>query len=110
MGPLQGIKIVDMTSVLMGPFATQALGDTGADVVKIETPEGDVIRQVGPGRHAGMGPMFLSVNRSKRSLVLDLKDGAAGPSCTTRPSPAAAPTTPLSISPAKPASTPVSRQ
>lgn len=77
MGPLHGIRIIDMTSVLMGPFATQALGDMGADVVKVEAPAGDLIRQVEPGRHAGMGAMFLNVNRSKRSIVLDLKQRAA---------------------------------
>jgi crotonobetainyl-CoA:carnitine CoA-transferase CaiB-like acyl-CoA transferase len=77
MGPLHGVRIIDMTSVLMGPFATQALGDMGADVVKVEAPAGDVIREVGPARHEGMGPMFLNVNRSKRSLVLDLKLAAA---------------------------------
>ncbi len=76
MGPLHGLRIIDMTSVLMGPFATQALGDMGADVVKVEAPAGDVIRQVGPGRHEDMGPMFLNVNRSKRSIVLDLQLGA----------------------------------
>ncbi len=77
--PLHGIRIIDMTSVLMGPFASQALGDMGADVVKIEAPAGDVVRQIGPARHAGMGPIFLNTNRNKRSLVLDLKhpDGVA---------------------------------
>ncbi|CAN5295966.1 CoA transferase [soil metagenome] len=76
MGPLQGVKVIDMTSVLMGPYATQMLGDYGADVVKIESPDGDVTRQIGPMRNPGMGPIFLNTNRSKRSLCIDLKTPA----------------------------------
>ncbi|MGJ7497396.1 CaiB/BaiF CoA transferase family protein [Variovorax sp. RT4R15] len=79
MGPLAGIKVLDMTSVLMGPFASQALGDMGADVIKVEAPHGDLVRQIGPVRNEGMGPVFLNANRNKRSIVLDLKrpDGLA---------------------------------
>src|SRR3954462_15584112 len=76
MGPLEGIKVVDMTSVLMGPFATQTLGDYGADIIKVESHDGDVTRQIGPTRHPGMGPVFLNTNRNKRSICLDLKKPA----------------------------------
>jgi len=65
-----------MTSVLMGPFASQALGDMGADVIKVESPHGDLVRQIGPARHDDMGPIFLNTNRNKRSVVLDLKNAA----------------------------------
>ncbi len=75
-GALEGVRVLDLTTVLMGPFATQLLGDMGADIVKVEPPTGDTTRSLGPARHPGMGAGFLHVNRNKRSLVLNLKEPA----------------------------------
>lgn len=69
---LNGIKIIDLTTIVLGPYATQFLGDFGADVIKVETPSGDLFRTVGPGRSKKMGAAFLNCNRNKRSISLDL--------------------------------------
>jgi crotonobetainyl-CoA:carnitine CoA-transferase CaiB-like acyl-CoA transferase len=76
-GPLAGVRVVDCTTVVLGPWAAQQLGDLGADVIKVEPPEGDTTRQLGPMKNPDMGAFYLAVNRNKRSVVLDLKQDSA---------------------------------
>ena len=75
--PLDGIRILDLTTIVYGPYATQTLGDFGAEIVKVEAPGGDAMREMGPGRSPHMAALFLGMNRNKKSMVLDLKRAAA---------------------------------
>ena len=75
-GPLAGVRILDCTTVVLGPWAAQQLGDLGADVIKIEPPDGDVMRKSGPMKKPDMGHFYLALGRNKRSVALDLKSPA----------------------------------
>lgn len=75
-GPLDGLRILDLTTVVMGPMATRALGDLGADVIRVEAPGGDFMRDFEPKRSEGMSAFSMGVNRNKRSVMLDLKTEA----------------------------------
>ena len=71
-GPLSGVKVIDMSNIVFGPFGSQILGDLGADIIKIENGPGDMLRYVGPSHVKGLGPLYLNLHRNKRSLNMDL--------------------------------------
>src|ERR1700754_4351309 len=74
--PLEGVLVADFSRVLAGPYATMLLADLGADVVKVEGPQGDETRTWTPPTRNGVATYYLSINRGKRSIVLDLRDEA----------------------------------
>ena len=73
MGALDGIRIIDMTQAMSGPFATMLLGDLGAEIIKVEPPEGDQTRSWAPPYMNGLSSYFMSTNRNKKSISIDLK-------------------------------------
>ena len=74
-GPLSGVRVVDLTSMISGPVATMMLADQGADIIKVEALSGDLVRGAGPNR-SGITSTFISSNRSKRSIAVDLKQAS----------------------------------
>jgi crotonobetainyl-CoA:carnitine CoA-transferase CaiB-like acyl-CoA transferase len=72
-GPFDGVRVLDMTTVVVGPYSTQMLGDMGAEVIKVEAPDGDLTRGGGPSVNPGMGANYLQINRNKRAIALNLK-------------------------------------
>lgn len=72
-GPLTGVRVIDLSINVLGPVATQILGDMGAEVIKVEAPAGDPMRRIGPSKTGEIGPFFQTTNRNKKSIVLDLK-------------------------------------
>ncbi len=80
-GPLAGVRVLDLTSVLMGPYCTQIMGDLGADIIKVENPDGDTTRFVGGSKRPGRSGMFSNLNRGKRCITLDLQSKAGREVC-----------------------------